>query len=91
MAAHKKGRTTFLDQERSRKLTTLLSRIYGIFWHDKATHPYTLCRIDDLTPSVQPINNMKKLIATLAVAILALAPAAMAGEVTYIAGMTGVT
>jgi|GEM_PF-1948616 len=42
-------------------------------------------------PSRQPINNMKKLIATLAVAILALAPAAMAGEVTYIAGMTGVT
>jgi len=33
---------------------------------------------------------MKKLIATLTLAVLALAPAAMAGEVAYIAGMSGV-
>lgn len=34
---------------------------------------------------------MKALIATLALTVLAFAPAAMAEEVTYIAGMTGVT
>jgi hypothetical protein len=34
---------------------------------------------------------MKSLISTLAVMALALAPAAWAGEITYIAGMTGVT
>lgn len=33
---------------------------------------------------------MKKVIATLAMAILAIAPA-MADDVTYVAGMTGVT
>jgi len=36
------------------------------------------------------IKNMKKLLATLAVAVLALAPMAMAEEVAYVAGMTGV-
>ena len=35
--------------------------------------------------------KMKKLIATLAVSLLAFAPAALADEVTYVAGMTGVT
>lgn len=34
---------------------------------------------------------MKKLITIMALTVLALAPAAMAGDVTYIAGMTGVT
>ena len=34
---------------------------------------------------------MKTLIATLALTVLAFAPAAIAEEVTYIAGMTGVT
>ena len=34
---------------------------------------------------------MKKLLATLAVAVLALASTAMAEEVVYVAGMTGVT
>ena len=34
---------------------------------------------------------MKKFITTLALTVLAFAPAAMAGEATYIAGMTGVT
>lgn len=47
------------------------------------------CGTDDVMPSGPPINNMKKLIATLAVTILAFAPA-FAEEVTYVAGMTGV-
>ena len=34
---------------------------------------------------------MKKLIATITLALLAFAPAAMAEDVTYTAGMTGVT
>ncbi len=34
---------------------------------------------------------MKTLIATLAMAVLAFVPAAMAEDVTYVAGMTGVT
>lgn len=33
---------------------------------------------------------MKKLIATLTLAVLVFAPMAMAAEVTYVAGMTGV-
>jgi len=37
-----------------------------------------------------PINTMKKLIATLTLAVLAFAPMAMAEDVTYVAGMTGV-
>lgn len=36
------------------------------------------------------INTMKKLIATLTLAVLAFAPMAMAEDVTYVAGMTGV-
>ena len=34
---------------------------------------------------------MKKFITTLALTVLAFAPVAMAEEITYVAGMTGVT
>jgi len=37
------------------------------------------------------MHTMKKLIATMTLAIFAFAPAAMAEEVAYVAGMTGVT
>jgi len=43
-----------------------------------------------LIPTSQNKNTMKKIIATMALAILAFAPAAMAEEVAYVAGMTGV-
>lgn len=46
-------------------------------------------RRGDIMLPLQPINNMKKIIAALAVAILSFAPA-IAEEVTYVAGMTGV-
>lgn len=35
-------------------------------------------------------NTMKKLIATMTLAILAFAPMAMAEDIAYVAGMTGV-
>lgn len=59
------------------------------FWQDFVHHPYNL--VPRLSNSgLTKDNTMKKLIATMALAVLAFAPAAMAEDVTYIAGMTGV-
>lgn len=59
------------------------------FWQDIVHHTYNL--MAGLSNSGLPNENtMKKIIATMALAILAFAPAAMAEEVAYVAGMTGV-
>ena len=52
--------------------------------------PYTVWQVKKLVLFHLPINTMKKLIATLTLAVLAFAPMAMAEDVTYVAGMTGV-
>jgi len=48
------------------------------------------CNVGGCVPSSHINRNMQKLLATLTVAVFALAPMAMAEEAAYVAGMTGV-
>jgi hypothetical protein len=74
-----------------RAFTGKLARICGKICHDLPTIPVYCIAGETILFEFHPlINTMKKLIATLTLAVLAFAPMAMAAEVTYVAGMTGV-